>query len=141
MQPPLPQDPVDPCNPSPCGANSLCISSNGIPSCSCVFEYIGSPPNCRPECTTNSDCSSQTACINRRCQNPCVGACGSNAECSVFLHTPNCLCPNGLTGNPFVECHAIQHREFLHIYRYKTNNNNNKNRLTFDLLFFILHLA
>lgn len=114
--PPPPQDPIDVCNPSPCGENSMCTSSNGNPSCLCLSEYIGSPPNCRPECTTNSDCSSQTACINRHCQNPCINACGTSAECSVFLHTPNCLCPNGLTGNPFVECRVIQHREFLHIF-------------------------
>lgn len=40
----------DVCAPSPCGPNSLCKASGDIPICQCVIGYIGSPPNCRPEC-------------------------------------------------------------------------------------------
>lgn len=67
-------------------------------------EFIGAPPNCRPECISNSECTPQMACINKKCQNPCVQACGSNAECRVVSHTPICICPEGFTGDAAVQC-------------------------------------
>jgi hypothetical protein len=27
-----------------------------------------------------------------RCENPCIGACGFNAECRVQAHQPQCIC-------------------------------------------------
>lgn len=98
------ETPRDPCSPSPCGPNAVCVNRNGSPSCSCQPEMIGSPPSCRPECISNSDCSNTLACINQKCQNPCANACGANAECRVSLHIANCICPSGYTGNPFVHC-------------------------------------
>lgn len=92
--------------PSPCGQFAECRDINGIPSCSCLPTYIGSPPNCRPECTRNSDCASTQACINQRCRDPCPGACGFNANCHVINHTPICQCALGLIGDPFVSCQA-----------------------------------
>lgn len=107
------REPAHACVPSPCGPNSQCQDVNGSPSCSCLPEYVGSPPACRPECTTNSDCSYNLACMNRKCKDPCVSACGFNAECSVTQHTANCYCPQGYTGNPFVGCRiAPQECEF-----------------------------
>lgn len=105
------REPLDPCVPSPCGLNAKCNVLNGNPSCSCLPEYKGVPPYCRPECTTNDDCSYTLACTNRKCVNPCINACGVQAECSVTLHNANCFCPSGYVGNPFVECH-IQQCEF-----------------------------
>lgn len=67
-------------------------------------EFVGNPPNCRPECTSNSECSNHLACINNKCKDPCKGACGSLAQCRVVSHTPNCLCPQGYKGDPFVAC-------------------------------------
>lgn len=96
--------PDDPCNPSPCGPNSLCHANDRTPSCQCVQGYIGNPPSCRPECTINADCASQQACINNKCQDPCPGSCGTNAACHVHSHTVSCVCPNSYTGNPFVQC-------------------------------------
>lgn len=95
---------TNPCIPSPCGPNAICQVVNESPSCSCMGEFIGLPPNCRPECTSNSECSSDMACINNKCSNPCVGACGSLAECRVISHTPACVCPLGYHGDPFVSC-------------------------------------
>lgn len=94
----------DPCRPSPCGPNSECKVSNGAPSCSCLPEFLGSPPNCRHECSSNSECSSQLACVYFKCKDPCPGTCGINAECRVVSHTPNCVCQPGYVGNPFVQC-------------------------------------
>lgn len=95
---------TDPCKPSPCGPNSECRLINDSPSCSCLPEFIGSPPSCKPECISNSECSSEQACINRKCKDPCPGVCGLNAECRVVSHTPNCVCLSGYYGDPFIQC-------------------------------------
>lgn len=74
------------------------------PSCSCLLEFIGSPPNCKPECVSNSECPIHLSCINMKCKNPCIGACAPSAECRVISHTPRCTCPIGYIGNPYTEC-------------------------------------
>lgn len=74
--PKIEQEPINPCQPSPCGPNSKCRVVNDIAVCSCVDEYIGSPPNCRPECTVNSECPQNKACHKFKCANPCAGTCG-----------------------------------------------------------------
>lgn len=91
--------------PSPCGPYAECRDIGGTPSCSCLANYIGSPPNCRPECIINSDCSSNTACMREKCRDPCPGSCGANAQCNVIIHTPTCTCPEGYTGDPFNQCY------------------------------------
>lgn len=104
---PIPsQDPefVDPCYPSPCGPNSQCRNSNGVPSCSCLPTFIGYPPNCKPECTINQECASNQACIRQKCMDPCPGSCGLSAHCRVIAHTPICTCFEGYIGDPFSSC-------------------------------------
>lgn len=97
--------PTNPCQPSPCGPNSICQQTGGdLPSCQCMPEFIGAPPNCRPECIVNSECMPQMACINKKCQNPCLNACGFNAECQVVSHTAICKCPESYTGDAAVHC-------------------------------------
>lgn len=100
--------PTNPCQPSPCGSNAECRSVGDSPSCTCLQDMVGSPPNCRPECVSNSECSSNLACIRQKCQNPCIGACGANAECRVVSHTPMCICSIGFTGDPFTQCTPAQ---------------------------------
>lgn len=104
---PLPAVPstTDPCIPSPCGPYSQCRVIVDSPVCSCLSSYIGSPPNCRPECIRNSDCPSNMACINEKCRNPCLGACGTDAQCNVIKNTPMCTCPIGYDGDPFIRCY------------------------------------
>ena len=80
---------------------------NGGSSCQCRSTYVGSPPNCRPECTVNSDCSPSQACMREKCRDPCPGSCGSNAQCTVLNHVPICSCFNGYTGDPFSNCYPI----------------------------------
>lgn len=94
----------DPCRPSPCGPNSQCREINKQAVCSCLPEFIGSPPGCRPECTVSSECSQAQACINQKCADPCPGPCGLNAECKVINHSPICTCQQGFTGDPFSRC-------------------------------------
>lgn len=98
----------DPCVPTPCGPNSKCIQANGTPACSCLPNNIGRPPNCRPECTSSSDCPANLACFNLKCVNPCVGVCGVHTLCTVIKHNPTCQCEPGYTGDPFSGCAAIQ---------------------------------
>lgn len=103
-QPPSAPQYFNPCLPSPCGPNSQCRNIGMTPSCSCLPEYTGSPPNCRPECSINAECSSNLACIREKCRDPCPGSCGVRAQCSVINHTPICSCPPGYTGDPFTNC-------------------------------------
>ena len=92
------------CTPSPCGPNSLCQIISGSPACSCSPNYIGVPPECRPECILSSECKSHLACVNQKCQDPCPGSCGVNAQCHVLNHIPVCTCMDGFTGDPFTQC-------------------------------------
>ena len=103
-----------PCDPSPCGANTLCKENNGAGSCTCMQNYYGDPHiGCRPECIQNSDCSRHLSCVNTKCVDPCPGACGLNAECTVDNHSPVCYCLNGYTGNPSRMCQKIEISKFL----------------------------
>lgn len=93
--------------PSPCGPNSQCKEISGQAVCSCLPEYMGSPPGCRPECVVSAECATNKACHNRKCVDPCPETCGTNAECRVYNHNPICSCRNGYTGNPFTRCYQI----------------------------------
>lgn len=99
--------PINYCLSSPCGPNSQCTSTANGAICSCIANYIGRPPNCRPECTINTDCPAHRACVNLRCIDPCIGCCGNNAQCQVSAHTPVCMCEEGFTGDPFSGCFKI----------------------------------
>lgn len=101
-----------PCQPSPCGANAICKEFNGAGSCTCLPEYFGNPyEGCKPECVINTDCPSNKACTQNKCQDPCPGACAPNAVCQVVNHAPSCSCDRGYTGDPFRYC-AIE-RKFV----------------------------
>lgn len=93
---------VSPC--SNCGPNSICINEQ----CHCAPGYLGSPPFCRYECLGSNDCGWELTCINRRCVDPCPGACGQGALCKANAHEPHCDCPPSTTGNPIYECRTIE---------------------------------
>lgn len=97
----------NPCSPSPCGPNSICQIRQNRPVCSCVPNYIGSPPYCRPECVLSNECPQEKACIREKCQDPCVNTCGSNAQCHVIAHSAYCNCIAGYQGDAFVGCSKI----------------------------------
>ncbi len=109
---PVEQDqPRDLCQPNPCGPNSVCTSNGQSPICQCLSGYFGKAPNCRPECTTNTDCPSDLSCVNNKCINPCPNVCGTGAECRVIANTVSCFCPARFTGNPFIQCVEIVQNE------------------------------
>lgn len=96
--------PLDPCSPSPCGPNSKCREVNSQAVCTCLPEYRGIPPNCRPECVVNAECPPHLACLNKKCTDPCPNTCGVRALCTTKNHNPICTCPVGFTGDPFFQC-------------------------------------
>lgn len=94
--------------PSPCGENSQCrTKNNGHAICSCLPDFIGSPPNCRPECVHHAMCAQNRACARQKCVDPCPNTCGDNARCQVVNHNPICSCAAGFTGDPFNACSKI----------------------------------
>ena len=99
-----PRIPDNPCSPSPCGPNSICQIRDGRPVCSCIPNYIGGPPHCRPECVLSNECPQDKACIREKCQNPCSNTCGPNAECHVVAHSAYCNCKAGFEGDSFIGC-------------------------------------
>lgn len=108
MQPIYEETPKNPCVPSPCGQFSQCRQDqNNLAICSCLPNYFGSPPNCRPECSINSDCPNNLACFNQKCKDPCPGVCGYGAVCEVLNHNAVCTCPQGTTGDSFRSCSPI----------------------------------
>ena len=104
----LPVETREPCNPSPCGPNAVCREKNGAGSCTCIEDYSGDPyQGCRPECVLSTDCPSNRACVRNKCQDPCPGTCGINADCQVINHLPACTCRPGYTGDPYLYCNTI----------------------------------
>lgn len=113
---------INPCSPSPCGPNSQCKEINSQAVCSCLSGYVSSPPTCRPECLSSSECSLDQACLNQRCVNPCLGTCGLSAKCQVVNHNPICSCPNRYSGDPFIRCTPIGNCIFYPAQRTATIN-------------------
>ena len=111
---PRPIEVIEPCNPSPCGRNAECTERGQAASCRCILDYVGNPyVECKPECTVNSECPRDKACLNNKCGDPCPGVCGAHASCAVNNHNPVCTCDPGFTGNAFFSCSRITTRKFL----------------------------
>lgn len=66
-----------------------------------------------PECTKDSECPSQHACINQKCQNPCrqAGICSPDQECQVQdtypVRTVMCVCPSDSVATSDGRCKPI----------------------------------
>lgn len=107
VRPDPPARPANPCDPSPCGPYSRClVSPQGYAVCSCLPEYRGAPPMCKPECVISAECPQIHACSNQKCVDPCPGTCGLGAQCHVVNHNPICSCPSGQVGDPFTRCYT-----------------------------------
>lgn len=104
---------TNPCSPSPCGPNSNCRDVNGLAVCTCLPNFIGSPPNCRAECVVNSQCSQDLACVNQKCISPCPDPCGISTQCRVISHSPICVCNLGYTGDPFTRCFPAPRKNMI----------------------------
>lgn len=98
-----------PCNPNPCGPQSLCNANyDGQALCTCAEGSTGDPYSLEGcysrECEIDAECALDKACIGYACRDPCPGLCGLNAKCHVESHHPVCVCEDGLIGNPLVCC-------------------------------------
>lgn len=113
---------VNPCIPSPCGPNSECREMDSRPICSCALGMLGAPPNCRPECIIHQECPSNRACMNQKCQDPCIGTCGFNAKCTTQNHQPICSCIEGYEGDPYASCSPRQSKYFCLISFFLCDN-------------------
>lgn len=108
---------LTPCTPSPCGSNAICREQDKVGSCICSEGYFGNPyEGCRPECVSDSDCPGNRACTGNKCQDPCPGTCGLNAECTTVNHSPTCYCFPGYTGDAFRRCNPITCKYFFMMY-------------------------
>jgi hypothetical protein len=96
----------EPCSLYPCGVNTICKNTGSSATCECINGYFGSPYGygCKPECVVNADCQLIKTCSNNKCVDPCINTCGYNSICSVKNHSPYCSCPQGMIGDPFVNC-------------------------------------
>lgn len=96
---------INPCQEDSCGENAECYAVNHGIDCRCFSGYTGNPyVECGRQlgCRSNDECSSNSACINGKCQSPCQ--CGNYALCDVENHKATCKCPPGYTGNPSIGC-------------------------------------
>lgn len=80
-------------------------------ACVCPSGYVSSGSStCEPtvpivtfgQCTRDTDCPTDKACINAVCKDPCD--CGAFATCHVNNHKPICSCDDGYVGDPNVQC-------------------------------------
>lgn len=114
----VPDIPINPCDGNPCGPNSICKFHNYQAVCSCLPNYVGRAPNCRPECIMDSDCPTTLACICDKCKSPCDGTCGPNAHCTVLYHKAHCVCDDGFQGDPYSGCSQIVLCKQTKLYRW-----------------------
>ena len=57
------------------------------------------------ECSIDNDCPFSKECRNQECVDPCgYISCGSQALCKAENHIGICYCPQGMQGNPIVNC-------------------------------------
>jgi len=103
----------DPCDPSPCGPGTRCMSNKlGNPICRCLQGLIPKPDTitgCGPECERDPDCQSGYICQNQKCveaPDPCdPNPCGPGAICTPQgISGFTCKCPSGSFGDPKISC-------------------------------------
>ena len=109
------------CDELSCGNNAVCIGKRHQATCNCRDGTVGNPNvQCDvqkvappPECTTDSQCPSQLACINQHCENPCLRSqiCSRDQTCSVEdsipLRTLICKCPIDMVTDTNGNCKHI----------------------------------
>ena len=62
--------------------------------------------------TVSDDCPDHLVCQRLKCVDPCIGVCGTGADCQTRNHQPICSCPKGFTGDPFTNCRRFDPRMY-----------------------------
>ena len=112
-----------------CGEGDVCVKScTSTPQCSCGEQCVAGACRlqcastvacpqghvcrfgaCTPGCAADTDCAHTQSCVAGKCADPCEQAdCAPTAECRVSNHNHLCTCPQGLQGNPKVECRRVE---------------------------------
>lgn len=133
---------TNPCQPYPCGPNTYCKVSGKRAVCTCTENFVGDPKKgCKPECVLNTDCGSDKVCINYQCRDPCgiKNVCGLGAVCLCRDHMPTCICREGFTGNPFIQCVPKRKLSMILPIKCITDNNFNVKLFYRDLSFISQH--
>lgn len=104
------------CKSGVCGTKAECYGINHRSICECPPGLSGDPHiGCvLLGCRSDSECPSDSACINNKCENPCekTAACDINEVCSVYNHRPECSCPPGFIND--LEKGCIQYTDICH---------------------------
>lgn len=91
-----------------CGDKAVCYGYNHRAVCECPPGLKGNPRvSCNVVgCRIDSDCPSNRACINTKCELPCTVAnpCDAVAECKVYNHVIECICPPGTVSDGRMGC-------------------------------------
>lgn len=100
---------VPACSPTltTCGKGAECHGVNHRGICECLPGLGGNPRVACVllGCRSNTDCPTNKACINNKCENPCAfNVCTNQTECNVYNHAVECACPPGYRGNLEVGC-------------------------------------
>lgn len=94
----------NPCsNPSfKCAQNKKCEVHHHRATCVCKNGFVVNEHgelSCAPDaiqCSRDNQCTSNTACIEGKCQNPCTTSrkppCPADKSCEVLNHQPICIC-------------------------------------------------
>lgn len=110
---------VDPClRDDKCSPLAECRVLNHLPICRCPFGFTGNPyiscqPPVEPECRQDDDCPRNQACLNQKCQNPCLAVvpCTEPSDCRVMdthpVRTMSCVCPSGYISSGSGTCRAV----------------------------------
>ena len=93
-----------------CLSNERCSDRFCVPVCrqdsDCRSGELCSSGMCQIGCRADLDCPESQACLNSQCSDPCQisAVCGTNTNCRVINHRPECSCLDGLVGNAKVAC-------------------------------------
>lgn len=103
---------LNPCTTHLCGRGAECFVQSHFPQCRCPLGTQGNPQVAciTGVCQYNEDCADHEACdrLNRICRPVCdSGVCANTAICTGRRHQPECTCPAGNTGDPYVQCSLI----------------------------------
>lgn len=93
---------------SSCGTEAICYGIQHRTVCECPPGLSGNPQiACTlASCKSDNECSSDRACINKKCINPCKQSkdCVEPAVCIPYNHKADCSCPPGFVGNVTTGC-------------------------------------
>ena len=88
----------------------------------------------RPECYVDDDCGYSDICFKGSCVDACrLSQCGFNAKCESSLHSAQCICLPGYTGNPQSACTLCKQQMFSYFIVYLSSLHDFKRMFSLQL--------